>query len=96
MKKLIISIIFAISIMFIGCSATDGVYNAGKKVYVVGENIVEATGIENENLSNIDKVAKSYDEARTTIRELQDGDKMKCKASVEFVDKYSVWYKCKY
>lgn len=75
MKKLIVSIIFAISIMFIGCSATDGIYNTGKKVYIIGENIVEATGIENENLSNINKVAKSYDEARTTIRELQDGDK---------------------
>ena len=82
--------------MFIGCSATDGIYNAGKKVYIIGENIVEATGIENENLSNINKVAKSYDKARTTIRELQDGDKMKCKASIEFVDEYSVWYKCQY
>lgn len=75
MKKIIISIIFAISIMFIGCSATDGVYNAGKKVYNVGEVVVEVTDNDSKTLKKVHKVAESYDDARTSVRELQDGKK---------------------
>lgn len=60
---------------FIGCSATDSAYNATKKVYQVGEAVVEVTGVESDELSNINKVATKYDEARTAVREVQEEKK---------------------
>jgi len=75
MKKILIAHIMALAIVLSACSATDGIYNTGKKVYNVGETVVEVSGIESNKLSNIDKVAESYDNARASVRELQDGKK---------------------
>lgn len=75
MKKIIAILAMTLGLMFGGCSATDNIYGAGKKVYNVGETVVEVTGVESKKLSNIDKVAEAYDEARTSVREVQDGKK---------------------
>lgn len=75
MKKIIIVCIMAVVFAFSGCSATDGIYNTGKKVYNVGEVVVEVTDNNSKTLKKVHKVAESYDDARTSVRELQDGKK---------------------
>lgn len=64
MKKIIIAVVFAFGLTFSGCS----MYDAGKKVYHVGEVVVDVTENDSKTLAKIHKVAKSVDEAREEIK----------------------------
>lgn len=68
MKKVLIVCIALMAMVFSGCSATDKAYGVAKAGYKVGEAVVDVTGYESEKLSNVHKVATTYDEARTVVR----------------------------
>jgi len=70
MKKLIFSVL--LGLLFTGC-ATDGIYNAGKTIYIAGKKVVVANWDElpedtKEKLKKIDKAAITYDSARGVIK----------------------------
>jgi hypothetical protein len=77
MKKLILGVI-CLGFLFTGC-ATDGAYNVGKSIYKGGKVVVQELPLKEdtkEKLSKVDKVATTYDKARTAVRnQLDDAGK---------------------
>ncbi|MBL1294480.1 MAG: hypothetical protein COB61_011510 [Thiotrichales bacterium] len=72
MKKILIGCIVLMAMVLVGCSATDKAYGVAKAGYKVGEAVVDVTGYESEKLSKVHKVASSYDEARTVVRDTDE------------------------
>lgn len=72
MKKVILSLIAIMAIIFVGCSAMDKPYNDAKVVYKAGKQIYKIQPIKSVGLEALDKAATSYDKARTLIRENND------------------------
>ena len=58
MKKLLMMCIALMAVVFGGCSAT-------------GEVVVDVAGTKSKRLSKVHEVASSYDEVRTTVRDLE-------------------------
>lgn len=79
MKKIIVMLMALVAVVcFVGCAANDKVYGVGKAVYGVGKAaapLVPMNDAKREQLEKIDNVAGKYDEARTTVRDMQDGKK---------------------
>lgn len=77
MKKLILGVICVVFV-FTGC-ATDGAYNVGKSIYKGGKVVVQELPLKEdtkEKLGKVDKVATTYDKARTAVRnQLDDAGK---------------------
>jgi len=71
MYKYIIAGLFCM-LLLVGC-ATDGIYNAGRTIYIAGKKVVVANWNElpedtKEKLKKIDKAAITYDSARKVIK----------------------------
>lgn len=89
MKKIIfiLSAIWA-GVLLSGC-ATDGVYNAGKTVYVGGKAVVKVLPLTEEakkTLSTVDSVATNYDKSRTIVKDAIEGKPTDANTSSPSID----------
>jgi len=69
MKKIVL-VSLGLGLLFSGC-ATDGAYSVGKKVYKGAKVVVKELPLKEKTmgkLSTVDKVATTYDKARTVVR----------------------------
>jgi len=85
--RLLVYLYIGILVLFSGC-ATDGIYQAGKTIYIAGKKVV----IENwdelpegtkEKLKKIDKTATKYDRARSIIKPAIEEAKKEVKKSAD-------------
>jgi hypothetical protein len=77
MKKCIgIYMVMMVSVLlFSACASKDGLYNTAKGVYKAGKAAYKMTGNESDSLKALDNAAKSYDQTRTAVRDIQDEKK---------------------
>jgi len=68
MKKIILSLMAIVAMMFVGCSAMDKTYGKAKGVYKAGKVVYEHQPIKSERLEAVGKTAEAYDGLREEVR----------------------------
>jgi NACalpha-BTF3-like transcription factor len=76
MKKIILSLMAILVIMFTGCSVMDEPYSKAKAVYGVGKAVYKVQPVKSNKLEAVDGVATKYDDTRTMIRQPVKSNKL--------------------
>jgi len=68
MKKIVLSLMTIVALMFVGCSAMDATYGKTKEVYKAGKTVYKSQPIKSNRLEAIGKTAEAYDDLREEVR----------------------------